>query len=106
VGDLRSLAEELLAARVVEPEVPTSGPAAGVRQHGDHLSNRELTLLTDALEAEKPIQITYLDQNDRISSRKVTPLAVMGGLMEAWCHLREDERHFLISRIRGVDTPR
>jgi hypothetical protein len=105
VGDLRSLAEELLAAGVVEPVVLPPGPAADIRQYGDHLSNRELALLTDALETEQPIRITYLDQNDRVSSRTITPLAVLGGLMEAWCHLRDDERHFLISRIQRVDAP-
>jgi predicted DNA-binding transcriptional regulator YafY len=74
-----------------------------VRQHGDHLSNQELALLTDALDTETPVQITYLDQNDHSSSRVITPLDVLGGLVEAWCHLREDERHFLISRIQRVD---
>jgi hypothetical protein len=104
VDDLRSLAEELLAERVVEPEVPMSGPAAAVHQHGDHLSNRELALLTDALGAEKPVEITYLDQNDRHSRRVITPLDQIGGILDAWCHLRDDERHFLISRIQRVDA--
>jgi predicted DNA-binding transcriptional regulator YafY len=49
------------------------------------------------------VEITYLDGNDRNSRRVITPLDVVGGRMEAWCHLRDDERHFLISRIQRVE---
>lgn len=76
-----------------------------MRKYGDHLSNRELTLLTEAIEAETPVEITYLDQNDTGSKRVITPLELIGGMVAAWCHMRDDERHFLVSRIQRVDLP-
>jgi hypothetical protein len=99
------LAAELLAAGVVETEAEESESVAAVRKYGDHLSNRELTLLTEAIEAETPVEITYLDQNDTGSKRVITPLELIGGMVAAWCHMRDDERHFLVSRIQRVDLP-
>lgn len=100
-GDLLELAEELLAA----PVETRPGAASLVRQYGKHLSDDEITLLTDALERESPVEITYRDQNDRTSRRVITPLELVGGKIEAWCHLRDDERHFLLSGIQRIDTP-
>ncbi|HEX5406878.1 MAG TPA: helicase-associated domain-containing protein, partial [Pseudonocardiaceae bacterium] len=101
--DILDLAEELLAAGVTEVEDDES--VAAVRKYGDHLSNRELMLLTDALQAETPVEITYLDQSDQSSRRVITPLELIGGMVAAWCHMRDDERHFLVSRIQRVDLP-
>jgi hypothetical protein len=97
--DLTEIAGDLLAAGV--PEHVWSDDA--VRRYGDHLTSEEITLLSEALEAEKPIAITYLDQRDRGSRRVITPTDVVDGRVEAWCHLRDDERHFLISRIQHVE---
>jgi hypothetical protein len=103
--EVSDLAVELLAAGVVEEVAPHSDSVAVVRKYGDHLSNRELALLTDALQAETPVEITYLDQNDQGSKRVITPLELIGGMVAAWCHMRDDERHFLVSRIQRVDLP-
>jgi hypothetical protein len=100
-GDLLELAHELLAA----PVDTTPGAGSLVRQYGRHLSDQEITLLTDAIERESAVEITYRDQNERTSRRVITPLDLAGGIVEAWCHLRDDERHFLISGIQQVDTP-
>lgn len=100
-GDLLELAEELLAA----PLEPAHDAAALIRKYGERLSDDEITMLTGALEAESAIEITYLDQNDRMSRRVITPMELIGDKVEAWCHLRDDERHFLISGIQRVGTP-
>lgn len=97
--DLTEIADDLLAAGV--PEHVWSDDA--VRRYGDHLTSEEITLLSEALQAERPIAITYLDQRDRGSRRVITPMDVVDGRVEAWCHLRDDERHFLISRIQHVE---
>lgn len=97
--DLVEIAGELLAAGV--PEHVWSDDA--VRRYGEHLTSEEISLLSEALESEKPIAITYLDQHDRGSRRVITPMDVVDGRVEAWCHLRDDERHFLISRIQHVE---
>jgi hypothetical protein len=97
--DLYEIAKSLLAAGVTEPEPRES---AAVRRHGEQLSDQEISLLVDALHHETPVEITYLDSNDRGSRRVITPLDFDGDRIEAWCHLRDDERHFLISRIRRV----
>jgi hypothetical protein len=102
-SDLRALAAELLDDRIVDPDPSPHVYNTALRQHGDHLSNQELALLFDAVVSESPVRITYLDQSGRSSSRVITPLDIMGDLVEAWCHLREDERHFLVSRIQRVD---
>ncbi|HKN96439.1 MAG TPA: WYL domain-containing protein, partial [Pseudonocardiaceae bacterium] len=99
--DLRGLAESLLAAGL-EPEPADGGLTTEVRKFGSHLTSQEINWLTSALQQETPVEITYLDQNDRGSRRVITPLEVIGGRVEAWCHLRDDERHFLISRIQHV----
>jgi hypothetical protein len=99
--DLHGLAESLLAAGV-EPEPADGGLTAEVRRFGSHLSSQEISWLTGALQRETPVEITYLDSNDRGSRRVITPLEVVSGRVEAWCHLRDDERHFLIERIQHV----
>lgn len=90
-----------LAYALLEAGLP--GPQDVVRQFGEHLTSEEITLLGDALDTSARVEITYLDGNDRNSRRVITPLDVVGGRMEAWCHLRDDERHFLISRIQRVE---
>jgi hypothetical protein len=97
--DLVELAEALQAAGVPAP------PARGdlVQRFGDHLTSEEIKLLSEALQRETPVAITYLDGQDRGSRRVITPTDVIDGRVEAWCHLRDDERHFLISRIQHVE---
>lgn len=67
-----------------------------------HLSRDEQELLSRAIQAEIPVEILYVDQNERRSRRVITPYGHVGDLLEAWCHLRDDERHFLLSRIEEV----
>ena len=74
------------------------------RTVGEHLSQEEQALLAKAIEAEIPVEIVYVDQNERRSRRVITPYGSEGDRLEAWCHMRDDERHFLISRIEHVSV--
>ncbi len=97
--DLLEVAESLQAVGVPQP--PEPGDL--VQRYGEHLTSEEINLLNDALQRETPVAITYLDGHDRGSRRVITPTDVIDGRVEAWCHLRDDERHFLISRIQHVE---
>lgn len=106
-AELRQLAKTLLADGVTE--APTFDPAPTTRQrlsaHAEHLTGAELELLADAINNEKQVEIDYTDQNDRRTRRVITPLDHNEDFLVAWCHLRDDERNFLLSRIRSVQTP-
>lgn len=90
----------LLATTLLDRGVAQEGSDDEV---GWHLNRREQAMLARAIETETPIEIVYIDQNDRRSQRVITPYGQAGDLLEAWCHMRDDERHFLISRIERVN---
>jgi hypothetical protein len=105
--ELRQLAKTLLADGVAE--APTSDPASttrdGLSAYAEHLTGAELELLAEAINNERPVEIEYTDQNDRRTRRVITPLDHNEDILVAWCHLRDDERNFMLSRIRSVHTP-
>jgi hypothetical protein len=68
------------------------------------LSNPELGLLAEALEAGTDVEIEYRDQNGRATSRVITPDEVEEDRLYAFCHLREDDREFRLDRIRSVSA--
>lgn len=92
----------LLATTLLDRGIGQEQESIDVGQFGAHLPHHELTLLTKAIEAETPVEIMYVDLNERRSRRVITPYSQAGDLLEAWCHMRDDERHFLISRIERV----
>jgi hypothetical protein len=108
------LALELLAAplppeRAAAPaprEAPQkkapTGPADLVAERAGQLSPKEQDLLVRAIETGEPVRIGYTDQDGRTSSRVIEPLSLNGSLLEAWCHLRDDERNFNLAQIRRV----
>jgi Helicase conserved C-terminal domain len=104
---LHQLAKALLADNVVEAPAAAPAPTTRERLHAyaDHLNGTELELLADAISDELPVEIEYTDQNDRRTRRVITPLEHERDFITAWCHMRDDERNFLLSRIRSVRTP-
>jgi hypothetical protein len=92
----------LLATMLLDMAGADLSESMDVSGFAHHLSRDEQELLTRAIGAEIPVEIVYIDQNDRRSRRVITPYGHAGDLLEAWCHLRDDERHFLISRIAEV----
>ncbi|MGI8307482.1 helicase-associated domain-containing protein [Saccharopolyspora hattusasensis] len=66
------------------------------------LTGPELALLAKALEAGTDVEIEYRDQNGHPTSRVITPDDVDEVYLDAFCHLREDDRQFRLDRIRSV----
>lgn len=60
----------------------------------DHLPVNERLLLARALTDGRPVEIDYVDSGGRRTTRVVEDLQDLGGLLEGWCRLREDERNF------------
>jgi len=52
--------------------------------------------------SEEPVKITYRDAGGEVTQRVIEPLSIDGHVLEAWCHLRDDERVFALSRISSV----
>ncbi|MFC7482532.1 WYL domain-containing protein [Luedemannella flava] len=73
-----------------------------MRTYATRLSPEEVDLLADALTAEEAVKITYRDAEGDVTQRVVEPLSIDGHVMEAWCHLRDAERVFALSRITSV----
>ena len=46
--------------------------------------------------------ITYRSSTGGITTRMISDIEMVNGLMYAWCHLRDDDRVFSIDRIQAV----
>jgi len=86
------------AAQVPGP----AGPAAVIDFYATQLSDEERTLLGHAVERGGLVKIHYTNSEGTPSSRVIEPLALHGKIVEAWCHLREEERMFSLDRIDAV----
>ncbi|MEV0703496.1 helicase-associated domain-containing protein [Saccharopolyspora sp. NPDC050389] len=126
-AELRALAEDLLALpdeapsgvalpgdplidiRIMPPDSldETTDPfddLAHFLAERTRLSGTELELLVEALEAGTDVEIEYRDQNGRSTTRVITPDDADEVYLDAFCHLREDDRQFRLDRIRSVST--
>jgi hypothetical protein len=61
--------------------------------------------LAEALENQTPVRIVYVDGDGRRTDRLVEPQEIDGYRLLAYCHLRQDDRAFSLSRIRAVTPP-
>ncbi len=73
-----------------------------------HFSNIDNTIAKDlrlSLREECKAKITYLDANEKPSSRIIWPIAIGymkdSQVLAAWCELRESYRHFRLDRIQS-----
>ncbi|HET8661494.1 MAG TPA: helicase C-terminal domain-containing protein [Micromonosporaceae bacterium] len=80
------------------PDSPADLVATGAPQ----LNRAEQRLLAEALEHAGPVKIVYTNAQGGSSVRVIEPLHVSGHLIEAWCHLRDEERMFALDRIEAV----
>ncbi|MEH1128506.1 helicase-associated domain-containing protein [Micromonospora sp. CPCC 206061] len=90
-----------LAARLLEPPVSA---LHHVQVAAPHLGDGEQRLLAAAVDGGIAVTIAYTDAQGSMSQRVIEPLDLDGPMLAAWCHLRDDERMFLLDRIGGV-TP-
>ncbi|MGH3097658.1 MAG: helicase-associated domain-containing protein [Streptosporangiales bacterium] len=78
------------------------------RQAGDTLPRNPagdtLAAVHRAIAAEGALWIGYANAEGRASLRLIEPVAVLGGLVEAYDHLRESRRTFALHRITGYAT--
>ena len=63
-------------------------------------ANEILHLLELAVDHWMVVEIMYYSQDGKRSTREIEPLEVSRVGVDAWCRLRQDERHFLLARIR------
>lgn len=63
-----------------------------------------LAAVHQAIAAEGALWIGYANAEGRASLRLIEPVAVLGGLVEAYDHLRESRRTFALHRITGYAT--
>jgi hypothetical protein len=103
------LAEKLLATPIREPArvltLPVrraDSPQETIAQLAPQLSRFQARLLADAVEHGTPIRIEYTNAQGTPSRRIIEPLELDGHLLEAFCHLRDDERVFSLDRIESV----
>lgn len=68
----------------------------------DRLSDSELTLLAEAVESRGDVMIAYRDNNGKRTVRRITIRAMFGRWLDAWCHLRDDDREFAIANIQAI----
>jgi hypothetical protein len=69
---------------------------------GVQLDPVERRQLAYAIEHQLPVQLTYQSASGGITSRVISDIELEGGLLHAWCHLRDDDRVFAIDRIQAV----
>ena len=108
-GSPRDLAARLHAA---PPSSPEPDPYNGVpfetdtqeiiADHADRLSLTDVRQLAHAVDTGQAITIEYDAASGRHSVRSVSELVLDPPYLHAWCHLRNDERVFTLSRIASV----
>ncbi len=85
------------------PDAPVTMPVLrAVQQSALLLSADEQHILAQAIDNERPIEITYSDSEDRVTRRVIEPLDLNGAMLSAYCRLRHDEREFYLPRIGSV----
>jgi hypothetical protein len=83
------------------PAVPPD-PRLAVELGAARLAPRERALLVNALTDAGVVRIGYQDSAGIRTTRLVEPTEVMGRILVAYCHLRQEERHFSLDRITSV----
>lgn len=85
-------------------------PAAAAGQAGPPSSPTLdiLALLTEAAATGETVWIGYVDAHGQASQRLIEPISVGGGFVDAFDHLRQEQRTFAVHRITGaaaIDEP-
>ena len=109
-GDgLRALAVRLRAAQPTGPEPdPDSGIPFDtdaeeiIAGYASRLSPADVRQLAHAVTVGQAITIEYIAASGSHTVRSLSELDLDPPYLHAWCHLRNDERVFTLSRIQGV----
>lgn len=107
--DLSGLATRLRAAPAITPEPdPAGGVPFGtdteeiVAGYARLLSLADVRQLAHAIDEGRPVTIEYVAASGNRTVRTLSELDLDPPHLYAWCHLRDDERVFTLSRIQGV----
>ena len=99
--DPAAVARALLArSNIAVPQVTTT--LLRVRQAARQLTVAEVRILAHAIDSGAAVTVDYESQTGDLTRRVIEEAALSGGTLTAWCRLRQDERHFTASRLRGV----
>ena len=95
------LNDQALARADRSPYVaPFMAEDIGLRDH--HRTIRK------ACEERRKLRMEYGDEGETLTTRTIWPIALLRWqsvwTFYAWCELREDHRHFRVSRIRSLDA--
>jgi hypothetical protein len=107
-GGLRELALRLRAGGAGGPEPDGDGGPYGtdteetIAGHARGLSRTDVRQLAHAVAEGQTITIEYVAASGAHTVRSLSELVLDPPYLYAWCHLRDDERVFALSRIRGV----
>jgi hypothetical protein len=108
-ADLPALAARLRGAPqdVPEPDPYDGRPYASdteeiIAGYARNLTFTDVRQLAHAVDERQAITIEYVATSGNATVRTLSRLELDAPYLHAWCHLREDERVFTISRIHGV----
>ncbi|MFD9374079.1 helicase-associated domain-containing protein [Streptomyces sp. NPDC059999] len=112
-ADMDDLAVRLLAAPPTAPDPDPFGSGVPfgtdteeiVAGYAKHLSYSDVRQLAQAIDAGTAITVEYVATSGSRTVRTLSSLELDPPYLEAWCHLREAERVFTLSRIHGVMPP-
>jgi predicted DNA-binding transcriptional regulator YafY len=84
--------------------VPLHVPSYGLRNQG--AAREVLEQLRGAIESSHVVQVIYGDEKDRMTERRLRPMALLfwGNVwtLVAWCELRVDFRSFRVDRFKSL----
>jgi hypothetical protein len=108
--DPNVLAARLLKAPVSPPEpAPPAGGAAFatdteeiVAGWAKRLPYSDVRQLAHAIDTGEPVTVEYVAASGSRTVRTLSRLVLDPPYLEAWCHLRDDERVFTLSRLESV----
>jgi predicted DNA-binding transcriptional regulator YafY len=99
------LAEAMLSTGADGDRDPHREPTqteAVIEAFGPQLAPVERRQLAFAVDNQLPVSITYRSATGGTTTRKISDLELVNGLLYAWCHLRDDDRVFAIDRVQAV----
>ena len=67
-----------------------------------HMTAGERATLAEALATGQPVQLTYVDGQGRTSRRMVEQLDLDPPFLRGYCHLRQEDRTFALTRVLSV----
>lgn len=67
-----------------------------------HLADADLEVLSEAVDNQQDVLITYRDKNGSRTMRAIRPRELYGRWLDSWCHLRGAQRDFSVANIESV----